>query len=118
MQTLMFNFRPNIHQSKQDKILNQITSWKNVITAHHLKSDTANEVIARMCYVQIGTPWLRDLKNVARRLSRIGEIEEVHIPAHRSLLNSMKAQKKAKDRKKEQEQAALAYSAKGKAFGW
>jgi hypothetical protein len=84
MNSIMFNFRPDLPPEKQKVLLEQINTWNGISKAGHLKPNAQNSVIARMCYAYVNET--EELKVLMEKLSALPEIESVSIPATRQLL--------------------------------
>jgi hypothetical protein len=84
MKSIMFNFRTEVPLEEQDALLKQINSWSGISSSGHLKPDSENPAILKMCYAYISNE--AETERLIEKLLALPEIESAFIPAaHRFL---------------------------------
>jgi hypothetical protein len=81
---ITFAFRPGVPRDRQDEVLAEICSWKQIDQAAHLKPDAKLDELLRLAYAYIKDD--ADANQVAATLARMPEIESASSPSPRRLI--------------------------------
>jgi len=84
MKTIMFNFRSEVPPKDQNALLTKINNWVGISGAGHIKPDSKNPAILKMCYIYVSDD--TETEVMIEKLSALSEVESASIPAERRLL--------------------------------
>lgn len=79
-----FSFRQDVSRERQDQILDEISAWRQIEGASHLKPDAKLDLLLRLCYAYVRDD--ADAGEVMEKLAQIPEIETASQPPVRHLV--------------------------------
>jgi len=77
----MFSFRPEVPETRQDTLLEQVRTWNGVVSADRLFAAGPTPEIRRMCYVYV-VDWA-DASVLVNNLEGMPEIANAFVPPAR-----------------------------------
>jgi hypothetical protein len=83
VKSVTFTFQPDASLEEQQRALSEISHWRGVKTAAHLKPGARNAAVARMAYAVLAPD--ADAADIAANLDKHPSIESASVPSPRYL---------------------------------